>query len=183
MTERITPARRDAHQRRPSRSPPDSPRFAPSDGRLLGRRPRWSPCAAGSFSTDTPVLGSHTCTRGARGRPDAGGTGLAGDGGRGVGGWSALPPVTEDVTPCAPLVTPSRVRRGRARCGSRAPPRNGCVQHFPLATHTPETAEERRRRGLEAVRRLRELRHEMPVLDAISLVRDEADEAPSPSRR
>lgn len=56
-----------------------------------------------------------------------------------------------------------------------------------MATSTPETVEERRRRGLDAVERLRELRREMPTLDAVSLireVRDEADEeALSPSRR
>lgn len=56
-----------------------------------------------------------------------------------------------------------------------------------MATRTPETAEERRR-GLEALERLRTLRREMPVLDAVPLIRevpDEADEeeAPGPSGR
>jgi hypothetical protein len=55
-----------------------------------------------------------------------------------------------------------------------------------MATRKTETVEERRRRGLEAVERLRELRREMPVLDAVSLireVRDEADEEPPAQRR
>jgi hypothetical protein len=55
-----------------------------------------------------------------------------------------------------------------------------------VATRKIETVEERRRRGLEAVERLRELRGRMPVLDAVSLiraVRDEADEEPPGPRR
>jgi hypothetical protein len=61
------------------------------------------------------------------------------------------------------------------------------VPYRLVATHKIETVEERRRRGLEAVDRLRELRREsMAVLDAVSLiraVRDEADEEPPGRRR
>ncbi len=91
----------------------------------------------------------------------------AGPRGRAVG-------VTEKVTlRCASCDTGGDDPRGRATT---------MTYNRAMATRKTETAEERRRRGLEAIERLRELRREMPVLDAVSLireVRDEADEEPA----